>query len=109
MQCRAVDLSGRIGPPRSEEFVDRLPRPDDGDRPPGGVGEMQVEWDTEGPVDRGQDVLGGDRPLLHVPAARLARADDPPALHAAAAEEDGEAVGPVVAPRVAVDERGAAE
>ena len=60
-------------------------------------------------IDRGQDVLGCDRPLLHIATARLARADDSSALQAAAAEQDREAVGPVIAARVAVDQRRAAE
>ena len=40
---------------------------------------MQVEGDVEGSVDRGQDVLGGDRSLLHgTSASSLAPTTWPP-------------------------------
>ena len=84
-------------------------RADDADGAAGGVLVVRVERDAERVVDRGQQVLGRDGPFLHVAAARLAGADDPAPLDAAAAEQDGEAVGPVVAAGVAVDQRRAAE
>ena len=87
----------------SKQLLDRLTRPNDAHRPARGVGEVEVERDSEHLVDGGENVLRGDGAVADVTASRFAGSDDLPSLESSSGQEDGEAVRPVVAPRVAID------
>src|SRR5262245_24777021 len=52
------------------QFRDRLAVPDDGNRPPGAVGQGdRLVVDAEVVVDRGEEVVGADAAIHHVLAA----------------------------------------
>jgi hypothetical protein len=65
--------------------------------------------EAEAPVDRGSEISARHRVFRRVRAKGVARAVNCASLHAAAGEEHGVAIGPVVAAGVAVDHRRAAE
>src|SRR5439155_220089 len=68
-----------------------------------------IEWATERVIRRGQQVGGRDRTLADPAAARFAGPDDLAAAQAAAANQHRKAVGPVIASRIAIDQRRAAK
>ena len=74
-----------------------------------GVGDFRAWVDAHEVVDGGGDVVGGDGIFCGFAAGFVGRAVDEAAFHAAAGEEDGVALGPVVAGGAGVDFWGAAE
>src|SRR4051794_18373062 len=85
--------------PRSKQLFDlALAEIDEWERPPGGAGPGGVEVEAEALVDCGDDFRRLDGPLGGIAALRIALADGPATLNAAAGEIDAKTLRPVIAP-----------
>src|SRR5579864_763465 len=96
-----------ISPPRPsrKNLADRLSPMRDRYRPAGQVGQRHAPVDSEQVIDCRDEVAGRHRMVDGVGADLVARAVDVTRLDASTGQEGKPALGPMVAPRLAVDAR----
>src|SRR5215467_13804765 len=86
-------------------FADRLAAVGDRDRTSGIIADRHRRIDAEALVDGGTDVAGANWLVFDVRGVSVGGAIERAALDAAAGHENGETVGPVIAPAIRIDLR----